>query len=142
VKRVSKGRRVSVLDASSGLGIGTKWMRDNGMDADDGEPYPSKDREAPTFRSYDDIDKKYDYVISNAVVNVIPDDWRAEALHDMAGKLKDGGKMVINVRGAQSIITQGKEGETRITLDAPSEILVLRPNGTTRRTKRDSRKRS
>lgn len=129
VKRDSNGRDVDVLDASSGLGLGTAWMRDNGFKVDDVEPFPSDSREAPTFSSYDEIDKKYDYIISNAVLNVIPDDWRAHVLHQMADKLKDGGKLVINVRGAESISKQGKEGETRITLDSPSEILVLRPNG-------------
>ena len=129
VKRDSNGRDVDVLDASSGLGLGTAWMRGNGFKVDDVEPFPSDSREAPTFSSYDEIDKKYDYIISNAVLNVIPDDWRANVLHQMADKLKDGGKLVINVRGAESISKQGKEGETRITLDSPSEILVLRPNG-------------
>lgn len=129
VKRDSNGRDVDVLDASSGLGLGTAWMRDNGFKVDDVEPFPSDSREAPTFSSYDEINKKYDYIISNAVLNVIPDDWRANVLHQMADKLKDGGKLVINVRGAESISKQGKEGETRITLDSPSEILVLRPNG-------------
>ena len=79
--------------------------------------------------NYDEVGKKYDYIISNAVLNVIPDDWRATVLHNMADKLKVGGKLVINVRSAESIRKQGKEGETRITLDDPSEILVLRPNG-------------
>ena len=129
VKRDSEGRDVDVLDASSGLGLGTEWMRDNGINAEDVEPYPSENRIAPTYKSYNDIKKKYDYIISNAVLNVIPDDWRANVLHDMASKLKEGGKMVINVRSAESIRNQGKEGETRITLDDPSEILVLRPNG-------------
>lgn len=129
VKKDSSGKHVDVLDASSGLGLGTQWMRENGMTVDDVEPFPSRDREKPTFESYDAIDKKYDYIISNAVLNVIPDDWRANVLHDMASKLKDGGKLVINVRGAQSIKAQGTEGKTRITLDDPSEILVLRPDG-------------
>lgn len=129
VKEDSNGRNVDVLDASSGLGLGTEWMRENGMNVDDVEPFPSKDRTAPTYTKYDDVKKKYDYIISNAVLNVIPDDWRANVLHDMADKLKVGGKLVINVRGAQSIKTQGTEGKTRTTLDDPSEILVHRPDG-------------
>lgn len=129
VKEDSNGRNVDVLDASSGLGLGTEWMRENGMNVDDVEPFPSKDRTAPTYTKYDDVKKKYDYIISNAVLNVIPDDWRANVLHDMTDKLKVGGKLVINVRGAQSIKTQGTEGKTRTTLDDPSEILVHRPDG-------------
>lgn len=101
----------------------------NGMNVDDVEPYPSENRIAPTYTSYNDIHKKYDYIISNAVLNVIPDDWRANVLHDMTDKLKKGGKLVINVRSAESIRKQGKEGITRITQDDASEILVLRPNG-------------
>ena len=129
VMRDSGGKKVAVLDASSGLGLGTEWLRRNGIDAEDVEPYPSENRTAPTYRNYDEVGKKYDYIISNAVLNVIPDDWRASVLHNMADKLKVGGKLVINVRSAESIRKQGKEGETRITLDDPSEILVLRPNG-------------
>ncbi|MEE0903507.1 MAG: methyltransferase domain-containing protein, partial [Prevotellamassilia sp.] len=129
VKRDSRGAEVDVLDASSGLGHGTEWMRSNGMRVDDVEPYPSSNRKKPTYSSYDDVKKKYDYIISNAVLNVIPEDWRSDLLHNMADKLKPGGKLVINVRGAESIKKQGVEGVTRITLDNPSEILVLRPNG-------------
>ena len=129
VMRDSGGKKVDVLDASSGLGLGTEWLRKNGIDAEDVEPYPSENRTVPTYRNYDEVGKKYDYIISNAVLNVIPNDWRASLLHNMADKLKVGGKLVINVRSAESIRKQGKEGETRITLDDPSEILVLRPNG-------------
>lgn len=129
VKRDSNGKNVSILDASSGLGLGTEWMRKNGMNVDDVEPYPSENRIAPTYTSYNDIHKKYDYIISNAVLNVIPNDWRVNVLHDMTDKLKKGGKLVINVRSAESIRKQGKEGITRITQDDASEILVLRPNG-------------
>ncbi len=50
----------------------------------------------------------------------------------MADKLKPGGKMVINVRGAEDIRKQGVEGKTKITLDDPSEILVLRLDGSIR----------
>lgn len=128
VERHSNGREVSVLDASSGLGLGTEHLRNMGMDVEDVEPYPSADRVIPTYSSYDEINKKYDYIISNAVLNVIPNDWRADLLHNMADKLNVGGKLVINVRSAESIKKHGIEGKTRITLDDPSELLVLRPD--------------
>lgn len=99
------------------------------MDVDDVEPYPSSNRFAPTYKDYADVSKKYDYIIRNAVLNIIPDDWRASLLHNMADKLKEGGKLVINVRGADGIRKQGIDDVTRITLDDPSEILVLRPDG-------------
>ena len=116
---------VSVLDASSGLGNGTIALREMGFDVDDVEPYPSENRVAPTYLSYDDIDRKYDVVISNAVLNVIPDDWRRNVLHSMASKVKDGGRMIINVRGAGSISKQ----KQKIELDSPSEILVTDKKG-------------
>ena len=116
----------SILDASSGLGLGTQALREMGFQVDDVEPFPSENREAPTFSSYADIDGKYDVVISNAVLNVIPDDWRADVLHQMADAVKEGGKMIINTRPASNIAQQGVEGKTRITLDSPSEILVKR----------------
>lgn len=132
VRRDSQGREVSVLDASSGLGLGTRHLNEMGITTEDVEPYPSAERPAPTFRSYADVDKQYDYIISNAVLNVLPEDWRRDVLRNMAVRLKPGGKMLINVRGAKGIISQGKEGHTRLTLDDPSEILVLRPDGSIR----------
>lgn len=116
----------AVLDASSGLGLGTQALREMGFEVDDVEPFPSENRDAPTFASYDDIDKEYDVVISNAVLNVIPDDWREDVLRKMASVVKDGGKIIINTRPASNISKQGVEGKTRITLDSPSEILVKR----------------
>ena len=130
------GRKPSVLDASSGLGYGTMTLRgesDNGkskgfnFDVDDVEPYPAKEREAgePTYTDYADIDKKYDVVISNAVLNVIPDDWRASLLRNMASHLKDGGKLIVNVRDAKEIERQ----KQKIELESPSEILVTDRKG-------------
>ena len=125
----NSGRQgATVLDASSGLGVGTQALRDMGFKVDDVEPYPSKDRKAPTYSKYEDIDKEYDVVISNAVLNVIPDDWRADVLKSMADKLKVGGKLIINVRDANSISKQ----KQKIELDSPSEILVTDKNGNIR----------
>lgn len=110
----------SVLDASSGLGKGTEALRDMGFNVEDVEPYPSETRTKPTYLKYEDIKGKYDVVISNAVLNVIPDDWRADVLKNMADKVKPGGKLIINVRDAKEIEKQ----KQKIELDSPSEILV------------------
>lgn len=118
----------SVLDASSGLGVGTQALRDMGMNVDDVEPYPSSKRIPPTYSRYEDIDKKYDYIISNAVLNVIPDDWRSDVLKSMADKLKVGGKLFINVRDAKGVSAQ----KQKIELDDPSEILVTDSKGNIR----------
>lgn len=129
ISKDSRGSgNVRVLDASSGLGVGTKAMRDKGLNVDDVEPYPSSDRDAPTYTRYEDIDGKYDYIVSNAVLNVIPDDWRADVLKSMADKLAVGGKLFINVRNARSVSDQ----KNKIELDSPSEILVTDNRGNIR----------
>ena len=118
----------SVLDASSGLGKGTEALRDMGFSVEDVEPYPSETRTKPTYLKYEDIKGKYDVVISNAVLNVIPDDWRADVLKNMADKVKPGGKMIINVRDAKEMERQ----KQKIELDSPSEILVTDKAGNIR----------
>ena len=117
-----------ILDASSGLGMGTQALREMGFNVEDVEPYPSEDRERPTFLRYEDVDGKYDVVISNAVLNVIPDDWRQHVLHNMADKVADGGMIIINVRDAKEIEMQ----KQKIELDSPSEILVTDKKGNIR----------
>jgi 2-polyprenyl-3-methyl-5-hydroxy-6-metoxy-1,4-benzoquinol methylase len=90
------GKDVEILDASSGMGYGTADLRERGFNIEDVEPYQSAERKAnnpATYSSYADIAKKYDFIISNAVLNVIPDNWRANVLHDMAARLKVGGQM-------------------------------------------------
>ena len=133
LKTVGDWKNLTILDASSGLGYGTQDLRDMGFNVDDVEPYPSDSRMnnedgmvAPTYLNYSDINKKYDVVISNAVLNVIPDDWRDDLLYNMGKLVKDGGRLFINVRSASEIENQSKKGEgkTAITLDSPNEILV------------------
>ena len=119
------GKGVSVLDASSGMGYGTADLRKRGFNIEDVEPYQSEERKAnnpATYDSYDKIGKKYDFIISNAVLNVIPDDWRAGVLHNMATAMKTGGKMFINTRK----VGEEKYIKDKIELDSPHEILVKR----------------
>ncbi|MEE0975804.1 MAG: methyltransferase domain-containing protein [Muribaculaceae bacterium] len=97
------GKNVAILDASSGMGYGTADLRERGFNIEDVEPYQSEERKQnnpATYSSYADIQKRYDFIISNAVLNVIPDDWRSNVLHDMAERLKTGGRMFINTRKA------------------------------------------
>jgi hypothetical protein len=55
-------------------------------------------------------------------LNVIPDDWRANVLHDMAARLKVGGQMFINTRK----VGEEKSIKDKIELDNPQEVLVKR----------------
>ena len=119
------GKDVAILDASSGMGLGTQSLREQGFNIEDVEPYQSADRKQnnpATYSSYEDINKQYDFIISNAVLNVIPDDWRTNVLHDMANRLKDGGRMFINTRKAG----EEKSIKDKIELDSPQEVLVKR----------------
>ena len=130
------GKNVSVLDASSGMGLGTQELRNNGYNIEDIEPYPSGARMKDNPPTYSGVDayakakadgKKYDYIISNAVLNVIPDDWRNNVLHDMADLLNVGGKMFINTRKTSEV----KNVKNKIELESPNEILVGTPENIT-----------
>ena len=119
------GKNVSILDASSGMGYGTADLKKRGFDIEDVEPYQSEERKKnnpATYSSYGQLSKKYDVIISNAVLNVIPDDWRRNVLHDMAKRLKDGGTLFINTRKAG----EEKNIKDKIELDSPREVLVKR----------------
>ena len=119
------GKDARILDASSGMGYGTKDLRQRGFNIEDVEPYQSEERKKDnpaTYSSYGDVEGKYNYIISNAVLNVIPDDWRSDVLHDMASRLKAGGRLFINTRKAG----EEKGIKDKIELDSPQEVLVKR----------------
>ena len=119
------GKDVKILDASSGLGYGTADLKKRGFNIEDVEPYQSEERKKnnpATYSSYDDIPKDYDVIISNAVLNVIPDNWRSDVLHNMADHLKPGGIMFINTRKAG----EERSIKDKIELDSPQEVLVKR----------------
>ncbi|MBR2070390.1 MAG: hypothetical protein IJ981_03085 [Clostridia bacterium] len=89
----------TILDASSGLGYGTKaGIEEYGFKVDDIEPYPDKSYK-PKYTDYSKLNKKYDVIISNAVLNVIPQDQRDALVVKMGNLLNDSGRIFVNVRG-------------------------------------------
>ena len=89
----------TVLDASSGLGYGTRaGVEEYGFKVDDIEPFPDSTYK-PKYTDYSKLNKKYDVIISNAVLNVLPQDQRDALVVKMGQMLNDGGRIFINVRG-------------------------------------------
>lgn len=88
-----------ILDASSGLGYGTQaGITDYGFDVDDIEPYPDS-KYKPKYTDYSSLDERYDVIISNAVLNVLPQDQRDALVVKMGELLNRGGRLFVNVRG-------------------------------------------
>lgn len=88
-----------ILDASSGLGYGTQaGISEFGFDVEDIEPYPDS-KYKPKYTDYSALDEKYDVIISNAVLNVLPQDQRDALVVKMGELLNVGGRLFVNVRG-------------------------------------------
>jgi hypothetical protein len=105
----------TILDASSGLGYGTKaGIEEYGFNVDDIEPYPDKDYN-PKYTDYSTLHNKYDVIISNAVLNVLPQDQRDALVVKMGELLNDGGRMFINVRGKDVDSLANNEKNTNIS---------------------------
>ena len=95
----AEGFNGKVLDASSGLGYGTRaGIEEYGFKVDDIEPYPDRGY-SPKYTDYSALHGKYDVIISNAVLNVLPQDQRDALVVKMGELLADGGRMFVNVRG-------------------------------------------
>lgn len=98
----------TILDASSGLGYGTKaGIEEYGFDVEDIEPFPDASYH-PKYTDYSTLDKQYDVIISNAVLNVIPQDLRDNMVVKIGEMLKPGGRAFINVRGKDVLNASSK----------------------------------
>lgn len=87
-----------ILDASSGLGLGTQLGRtEYGFDVTDIEPYPDPTYK-PMFTDYSTHFGQYDAIISSAVLNVVAQDQRDALVVKMGQLLKTGGKMYVTAR--------------------------------------------
>lgn len=99
-----------ILDASSGMGIGTSVGRNEyGFDIEDIEPYPGNGY-IPMYTDYSQLGNKYDVIISSAVLNVLPQDQRDALVVKMGEMLNDNGRMFITTRGndVESLAKTGK----------------------------------
>lgn len=95
----SHGFEGEILDASSGLGYGTRaGIEEYGFRVEDIEPFPDKSYK-PQYTDYSKLTKKYDAIISNAVLNVLPQDQRDALVIKMGSLLNEGGTLFVNVRG-------------------------------------------
>lgn len=106
----SEGFNGTILDASSGLGYGTKaGIEEYGFDVEDIEPYPDS-KYHPKYTDYSSLDKQYDAIISSFVLNVLPQDQRDALVVKMGELLKEGGKMFVNTRSndVNSLAKNGK----------------------------------
>lgn len=90
-KRIKEGR---ILDYGAGKNIGGKELG-----AETFEPFPEKGF-SPTYSDTSSIpSSSFDGVISNAVINVVPDDIRADIVREIGRVLAPSGRAFINARG-------------------------------------------
>lgn len=108
----AEGFNGTVLDASSGLGYGTRaGIEEYGFNVEDIEPFPDSSYK-PKYTDYSKLHKKYDVIISNAVLNVLPQDQRDALVVKMGQMLNNGGRMFINVRG-----TDVRNASSKVPID-------------------------
>lgn len=104
-KLKAQGFNGNILDASSGLGFGTKAGREEyGYTVDDIEPFYNGARyygngSKPMYTDYSALGKKYDAIISSFVLNVLPQDQRDAMVVKLGQSLNPGGTMFVMTRG-------------------------------------------
>lgn len=107
-----EGFKGTILDASSGLGIGTDHGIQRGFDVEDIEPFYGEGYR-PIFSDYSRLNKQYDVVISSAVINVLTQDDSDAMVAAIGNALKPGGRAFITVRSASSVDGSLKGGESK-----------------------------
>lgn len=106
-----------ILDYGAGMGLAAKKHGFESL-----EPYPTGWE--PDYFTADEIDRQYDGIIMNNVLNVLPKHTRHVVLADAAKrKLSPGGRLYINVRSRGDVMGQK---ETAKKVFSESEILTQR----------------
>jgi len=128
-----------VLDYGAGLGLGTDAMSNTlGRKVDSYEPNPErwKGKEEATYTASDQINKKYDGIVSLNVLNVVPKDIRDAIVTDIFEKLNVDGKAVISTRkwsgdvnGAKNAIPGAEEKSLIITRKQKGENVEVFQKG-------------
>ena len=113
----------SVLDYGAGLGLGTDAMSEVlGIDVDSYEPNTRKwqGSKPVDYKKAEDIDKKYDSVVSLNVVNVVPKGMRDFIIKDIFDSLNEGGVALISSRP-----WSGDIATTKYFKEGPEEKSIL-----------------
>ena len=126
---------MNILDFGSGLGHGLKFLKQEaerlGFEALGYEPMWRPDRKSAAqepdyigFESLDLIpDNSQDYVINNAVLNVVAEDVRAVIVKQMYDKLKAGGTLFLQARSWTNDVQKLLKNNRNIVV-GPREIFV------------------
>lgn len=108
----------TILDASSGLGLGTDHGIQRGFNVEDIEPYYGEGYK-PIYSDYSRLNKQYDAIISSAVINVLTQEDSNAMVKAIGDALKPGGRAYITVRSASSVDGSLKGGSAiRLSNDA------------------------
>jgi len=91
-------KNMNVLDYGAGFCHGTKYLNEIGFNAESFEIYPQKNIN-PDYLRFEDINKQYDFIICNCVINVISNiEDRKQVLFNIYKLLKINGKAIILTR--------------------------------------------
>lgn len=126
----------NILDWGSGLGHGTKLIKeqvDKSLRFWEGgektptvrvnsvEPYYTKGEMEPTIKKEEDIKgESQDFIISNVVLNVVPEETRVALLNSMYAALKEGGSAIVTARSEYDVFGKTKDYE----VVGPAEIVT------------------
>jgi hypothetical protein len=126
---------VSIMDWASGLGHGARLMKqlakEIGFEAFAYEPFynPTKKGavQEPDYNGIESVetvpDNSLDYIINNAVLNVVDQDTRVTILNQMYSKLKSGGTIYLQARGWMGDVSKLLNNPRNIVV-GPREIFV------------------
>jgi hypothetical protein len=107
----NSGVEGDILDYGAGLGLGSDAMSDvlgKTVDSLEVNPERWKGKTPVKYTDANQIDKKYDGIVSLNVVNVVPKSIRDFIIKDIFNNLKDGGTAIISSRGFKGDIDQAK----------------------------------